>query len=243
MLGPTLSYLYMSGHSKWATIKRAKGAADSKRAVLFTKLAKNISVAARKGKDPHMNSALYVAIEKARANSMPKDNIERAVLRGAGELPGQALEEITYEGYGPGGVAFYIHTITDNKNRTVQFIKSALTGHGGSLGGPGAVAWMFGRKGVLRYEHLSDEQELAAIDAGAEDIKREAEGVTVITPPEQLDAVHTAVGGLPISQQIEYVPSNMQAVTDMRVKEQLEELCEELESSEDVSEFFDNAQA
>lgn len=231
----------MSGHSKWATIKRSKGAADAKRAVLFTKLAKNISVAARKGKDPVMNPSLREAIDKARASSMPKDNIERAVLRGAGELPGQALEEITYEGYGPGGVAFYILTVTDNSNRTVQELKRLLSSNGGSLGGPGAVAWMFQHKGVLRYAQLTDEQELAAIDAGAEDIQREAEGVTVLTPPEQLEAVKAAVGGVAVSAGVEYVPNTQQEISDPKMKEQLEEIYEELDSSEDVNEFFDNA--
>ncbi|MEK7539859.1 MAG: YebC/PmpR family DNA-binding transcriptional regulator [Patescibacteria group bacterium] len=234
----------MSGHSKWATIKRSKGAADAKRAVLFTKLAKNISVAARQGKDPVMNPSLREAIDKARASSMPKDNIERAVLRGAGELPGQTLEEMTYEGHGPGGVAFYILTVTDNSNRTVQELKRLLSSHGGSLGGPGAVAWMFQRKGVLRYAQLNDEQELVAIDAGAEDIQRETEGVTVLTPPDLLETVKTAVAcgaGIPLSAGVEYVPNTQQEVSDPKMKEQLENMYEELESSEDVSEFFDNA--
>lgn len=232
----------MSGHSKWATIKRQKGAADAKRAVLFTKLAKNISVAARHGKDPAMNPGLREAIDKARASSMPKDNIERAVLRGAGELPGQALEEVVYEGYGPGGVAFYILAVTDNSNRTVQEMKKALSTHGGSLGGPGTVAWMFQRQGVVRLENLTDEQELAAIDAGADDIQRQAEGVTILTPVNKLTAVTQAVGGTPVSSGIEFVPSSYQAVGDPQTKEHLEELYEALENSEDVNEFFDNAQ-
>lgn len=231
----------MSGHSKWATIKRSKGAADAKRAVLFTKLGKNISVAARQGKDPLMNPGLREAIDKARANSMPKDNIERAVLRGAGELPGQTLEEITYEGYGPGGVAFYIFSVTDNSNRTVQEIKRLLSSNGGSLGGPGSVAWMFQHKGVLRYVELSDEQELAAIDAGAEDIQREPEGVTVLTPPNQLAVVKAAVCGAVISEGVEYIPNTQQEISDPKMKQQLENLYEELDSSEDVNEFFDTA--
>jgi YebC/PmpR family DNA-binding regulatory protein len=231
----------MSGHSKWATIKRAKGSADAKRAVLFTKLGKNISVAARRGKDPVMNPSLREAIDKARGNSMPKENIERAILRGAGELPGVVLEEAVYEGYGPGGVAFYILAVTDNTNRTVQELKRALSGHGGSLGGPGAVAWMFQRRGVLRYEQLTDEQELAAIDAGADDIQRSAEGVTVITPTDKMSAVQTAVGGTPVSSGLEFIPSTWQDVTDPGVKQQLEALYEELDELEDVNEFFDNA--
>lgn len=236
----------MSGHSKWATIKRAKGSADAKRAVLFTKLGKNISVAARHGKDPVMNPSLREAIDKARANSMPKENIERAVLRGAGELPGVVLEEAVYEGYGPGGVAFYILVVTDNTNRTVQEMKRTLSDSGGSLGGPGAVAWMFQRRGVLRYETLSDDQELAAIDAGAEDIQRAPEGVTVISPAEQMSAVQTAISACqptstPVSSGLEFIPSTWQDVTDPTIKQKLEELYQELDELEDVNEFFDNA--
>lgn len=231
----------MSGHSKWATIKRQKGSADAKRAVLFTKLGKNISVAARRGKDPVMNPSLREAIDKARANSMPKENIERAVLRGAGELPGVVLEEAVYEGYGPGGVAFYILVVTDNTNRSVQEMKRVLSDHGGSLGGPGAVAWMFQRRGVLRYEQLNDEQELVAIDAGAEDIQRAAEGVTITTPPEHMSAVQAAIGGAPVSSGLEFIPSTWQEVPESGVRQQLEELYEELDELEDVNEFFDNA--
>lgn len=231
----------MSGHSKWATIKRQKGSADAKRAVLFTKLGKNISVAARHGKDPVMNPSLREAIDKARANSMPKENIERAVLRGAGELPGVLLEEAVYEGYGPGGVAFYILAVTDNTNRTVQEMKRVLSNHGGSLGGPGAVGWMFQRKGILRYEQLNENQELAVIDAGAEDIQRTAEGITVITPTENMSTVQAAMSGAPVSGGLEFFPSTWQEVTDSKVKQQLEELYEELDSLEDVNEFFDNA--
>lgn len=142
----------MSGHSKWATIKRQKGTADAKRGVLFTKLSKNISLAARHGKDPTMNSTLRTAIEAARSANMPKDNIERAVRRGAGEVPGQQLEEITYEAYGPHGVALLIRCITDNTNRTAGFIKSTLTTHGGSLGGPGSARYIFQQSPVFRID-------------------------------------------------------------------------------------------
>lgn len=133
----------MSGHSKWATIKRQKGAADAKRGALFTKLSKNISIAAKKGKDPEMNSGLRLAIDTARTANMTKDVIERAVLRGAGELPGQQIEELTYEGYGPSGVAMMIRCATDNTNRTASFIKSTLAKFGGNLSGPGSVQYIF----------------------------------------------------------------------------------------------------
>lgn len=133
----------MSGHSKWATIKRQKGAADAKRGALFTKLSKNISIASQKGKDPEMNAGLRIAIEAARAANMSKDVIERAIQRGAGELPGQQITEIVYECYGPGGVAILVRCATDNTNRTASFMKSILNKYGGNLGGPGTVRYIF----------------------------------------------------------------------------------------------------
>jgi len=141
----------MSGHSKWATIKRSKGAADNKRGALFTKLSKNISIAAKKGKDPAMNSSLRLAIDTARESNMPKDVIERAILRGAGELPGQQIEEIVYECYGPGGVALLVQCATDNTNRTAGFIKTTLHSYGGKLGGPGSVSYLFQTKDQPTY--------------------------------------------------------------------------------------------
>lgn len=133
----------MSGHSKWATIKRAKGATDAKKGAMFTKLSKNISMAAKKGKNPEFNASLRTAIEAAKTVSMPKDNIEKAILRGAGELPGQHIEEVVYEGYGPGGVALMIRCATDNTNRTSGFLKSTLSKHGGKLGVPGSAKFLF----------------------------------------------------------------------------------------------------
>lgn len=140
----------MSGHSKWATIKRSKGVADAKRGVLFTKLSKNISIAAKKGKDPDMNPGLRLAIDTARTANMTKDVIERAILRGAGELPGQQIEEIAYEGYGPGGIALLIRCATDNTNRTASFIKTTLNQHAGNLGGPGSVRYIFKQPEVYK---------------------------------------------------------------------------------------------
>ncbi len=135
--------IFMSGHSKWATIKRSKGAADAKRGALFTKLSKNISIAAKKGKDPETNPSLRLAMDTARTANMTKDVIERAILRGAGELPGQQIEEVTYECYGPGGVALLVRCATDNTNRTASFMKSTLSAYGGNLGGPGSVRYIF----------------------------------------------------------------------------------------------------
>lgn len=162
---------FMSGHSKWATIKRSKGAADAKRGALFTKLSKNISIAAKKGKDPEMNPSLRLAVDTAREANMTKDVIERAILRGAGELPGQQIEEITYECYGPGGVALLVHCATGNSNRSASFIKSTLTKFGGNLGGPGSVRYLFKQAEVYKIT-LSDDatsQKFADLLAALED--------------------------------------------------------------------------
>lgn len=161
----------MSGHSKWSKNKHIKAAADKKRGNIFTKLSRNISIAARKGKDPSMNYALRAAIDIARAASMPKDNIEKAVLRGAGELEGEALEEITYEGYGPNGVAMLIYCITDNKNRTSSFIRSTLAKYGGSLGGLNSVAYLFKAENASYKVPLNDieKEKIAALLAELEE--------------------------------------------------------------------------
>lgn len=163
----------MSGHSKWSQIKRQKGVADVKRGNLFTKLCNNITIAARLGGgSQETNFRLRLAVDKAKAASVPRDNIERAIKRGTGELGGAQIEEIVYEGYGPGGVAILVETLTDNKNRTAPLIRNIFSKHGGNMGGPGSVAWMFAPKGVIRLEIASlksskEDVELAAIDAGA----------------------------------------------------------------------------
>jgi len=181
----------MSGHSKWATTKRAKEGKDAKRSGLFTKLAKAISIAARDGGDPDMNFKLRMAIDRAKKMSLPKDNIDRAIKAGTGESGGDLIEEITYEGYGPGGVALIIETITDNKNRTVGEVKHTLSKYGGNLGGSGSVMWMFDRKGVLYLENksINEEQELLIIDAGAEDITNEDGFVVVYTKDSELHKI------------------------------------------------------
>jgi len=179
----------MSGHSKWAKIKRSKGSADASRGQLFTKLTKEIIFASRQGgPNPDGNFRLRLAIQKARDNNMPLDNIERAIKKGSGELGGATLVELTLEGYGPGGVAVMVEATTDNRNRTVSDVRSTLTKHGGNLGEAGSVSWIFESKGVIVAEVTqknADEIELLAIDAGAEDVKEGEEYLEIYTQPSK----------------------------------------------------------
>lgn len=207
----------MSGHSKWSTIKRAKGAADSKRAVVFAKLSKKITVASREdGGEPSHNFKLRLAIEKAKAASMPNDNIERAIKKGSGVDNDTRLEEITYEAYGPAGTALLIETTTDNKNRTVQLIKHILSKHGGSFGSQGSVSWQFALKGqviVNRSENI-EAIELAAIEAGALDIDSSEDGLIIYTDPIQYESIKNVVVGSGASvADAEIVQISMQPVT------------------------------
>ena len=187
----------MAGHSKWASIKHKKAATDAKRGKLFTKLARAITVAARDGGgDPEGNPALATAIEKAKSYSMPKDNIQRAVDRGTGEgADAAAIERVLYEGYGPGGAAILVETLTDNRNRTGAEIRHAFDRHGGNLGEPNSVAWMFDKRGVILVdpEVHSEEDLIIAIDAGAEDVVDEGDELRVVTDPQQLSAVREAL--------------------------------------------------
>lgn len=187
----------MSGHSKWAQIKRQKGAADQKRGQLFSKLSREISIAAKTGADPETNFKLRMAIDKARGASMPQDNIARAVKRGSGEDANNVIEEVVYEGYGPFGTAFLVEAATDNNNRTVHEIKHIFQTHGGHLGATGSVAWQFATRGQILVERgdskdLSD-IELAAIDAGAEDVRESPEGLEIYTAPIDLNKIKDAV--------------------------------------------------
>jgi YebC/PmpR family DNA-binding regulatory protein len=183
----------MSGHSKWSTIKRAKGAADAKRGQLFTKLAREITVAARAGlPDPEANPRLRLAIQKARSENMPKDNIDRAIQRATGGADGVQYDEISYEGYAPGGVALYIEAMTDNRNRTVSEVRAAMTRAGGSLGESGSVSWMFDHTGLVMLpvgDNDPDDLQMAAIEAGASDVALEADMLEVYTEPAELHAV------------------------------------------------------
>lgn len=185
----------MSGHSKWSQIKHKKSAVDAKKGKLFSKISKEISVAARiGGSDPGMNPRLRLAIEKAKDANMPADNIKRAIMKGTGELPGMAYEEAFYEGYGPGGAAIMLEVLTDNKNRTISELRHILSKHGGSIGEAGCVAWMFDKKGYMLVDKRSIDEDILmsiALDAGAEDIKNdpEEENYEIITVPEDLNRV------------------------------------------------------
>ncbi|MCE0522077.1 MAG: YebC/PmpR family DNA-binding transcriptional regulator [Methylacidiphilales bacterium] len=232
----------MAGHSRWAKVKHYKGTIDQKRGKLFSKLSKEISVAAKLGGgDPNFNPRLRQAIATARGESMPVDNIERAVKKGTGELEGAAYEEMTYEGYGPGGVAVLLEAATDNKNRSAAEIRAIFAKHHGHLAGSGSVAWMFPRKGLVTITApgiSEDDVILAALDAGAEDVRTHEDIIEVVTPPDnKLDAVAKALeqAKIPIaSAKLSYIPGNLAPVTDPHVAEQVLALLEALDDHDDV---------
>jgi YebC/PmpR family DNA-binding regulatory protein len=230
----------MSGHSKWSTIKHKKAAKDARKGKLFTKFIKEITVAARMGGgDLNSNPRLRTAVLTARAQSMPNDNIERAIKKGTGELEGVTYEEIQYEGYGPGGVAIIAQVLTDNKNRTVSEIRRMFTKHGGNLGETGCVSWMFDKKGWITVEKSQvDEDRLMDIvlDAGAEDVRDEDEIFEVVTRPEDFEKVKERLDQEKISvssAQVTLVPKNTVDV-DAKNVEQVLKLSEELEDHDDV---------
>lgn len=237
----------MSGHSKWAQIKRQKGVTDKKKGAAFAKLAKTISIAAKQGGDPAMNFTLRLAIDKAKEANMPKDNIDRAIKRGTGELDGVQIEEITYEGYGPAGVAILIETATDSRNRTTAELRHLLSLHGGNLGSSGGVQWMFERRGVLTVNKSSGSPEditLAAIEAGAEDVETDENNIYIYTKPEQLMSTKTVLESQKIScasAEIEFHPTTTVLVPPGSPTEQLEKLMGELESHDDVTNYYTNA--
>jgi len=235
----------MSGHSKWATIRHKKGAADAKRAALFTKLSKAITVAARDGGDPEFNFSLRTAIDKALAGNMTKDRIDTAIKRGTGEIAGGVIEEVIYEGYGPGGSAVLIEALSDNRNRTSANIKHIFTKHGGNLGSQGSVQWMFERKGVVRAsgkDELSDDDQLALMDAGVEDMTIE-EGVHVITSADtDLAKVRDAVEGLDLKVEdagLEWIAKD-EVEADEAAKGSLMKLLEALDEDEDANNIYTN---
>lgn len=237
----------MSGHSKWSTIKHKKGAADKKRAKIFTKLIKEITVAARMGGgDPGANPRLRHAIDSAKAQNMPKDNVDRAIKKGTGDMDGVNYEEIMYEGYGPGGVAVMVECLTDNKNRTIADVRYIFNKAGGNVGTDGCVAWMFDKKGVITIsKENADEDTLmeVAIDAGAEDIKDEGDSFDVLTAPEDFDAVKDAIDGAQISYElaeISMVPQNTTAVSGKEA-EQMIKFMEALDDNDDIQNFYTNA--
>ncbi len=238
----------MSGHSKWSSIKHKKGAADAKRGKLFSKLARAIIVAAKEGGgDPANNLALQNAIEKAKSYSMPKDNIDRAIAKGAGnDADSASFETIVYEGYGPEGVAVIAEALTDNKNRTAADVRHIFTKFGGNLGTTGAVAWQFERRGVVMVAAAgADEDELflAAADAGAEDVEADGDVIQVTSAPESLSAVREAIetGGFTIeSAELSLLPKTTVAIDDEAKARQLMRLIEALEDNDDVQDVYAN---
>jgi len=236
----------MSGHSKWATTHRAKELADAKRGNIFTKLSRNISIAARKGGDPEMNFALFTAIEKAKAANMPKDNIEKAIKRGTGELEGATIEEVVYEGYGPGGIALLIIGTTDNKNRTTSEVKMHLTKHGGTFGAQNSVQWMFAQKGVIRLDAADakdkDALMMELIDAGAQDVVDEEGGLTVYTAFAEFEKVKEWLDGKgikPSYAEMEWIAKD-KVPADDETRSKVESLIEVLEAHDDVNAVFCN---
>ncbi len=238
----------MSGHSKWSSIKHKKGAADAKRGQLFTKLTRALIVAAKDGgPDPASNLALQNAIEKARAASMPKDNIERAIARGSGTgADAAAYEQISYEGYGPGGVAVYVDVLTDNRNRTAGDVRHIFARHDGNLAESGAVAWLFERKGVVLVDRDStdeDELTLAAADAGAEDVADEGSSFEVTCAPEDLQAVRAGLeaAGIAVTDaEVTMLPKTTVAVEDEAVARKVLKLIDGLEENDDVQDVYAN---
>ena len=237
----------MSGHSKWSTIKHGKAITDARRGKLFTKLANEIIVAARQGSpDPDMNFRLRMAIQKAKDNNMPASNIDRAVKRATGGSSGERLDEITYEGYGPGGTAILLQTLTDNRNRTVSAIRSTFTKTGCSLASVGAVAWQFEQKGVVMAEAGSEDMDdlaLAAIDGGADDFETVDSTIHAYSTPESMEAVRAAIqeaGGTVRSSELSMVPTNTMMLDDREGIRTLK-LLDSLEELDDVQKVFSNA--
>ncbi len=233
----------MSGHSKWSTIKRAKATTDAKRGAIFTKIGNLITMAAReKGGNPETNFSLRMAIDKAKQANMPKDNIERAIKRGTGELAGEAIEELVYEGFGPAKSQFIVKCLTDNKNRSAANIRHIFTKYGGSLG---TVAWNFKQRGVIRISDSGFQVanfELDLIDAGVDDILEEKEGITLFTKIGDLQNVKKFLEAKEIkteSAEIEYISKEDQKL-DQENKEKVEKFIEELENCEDVADYYHN---
>jgi len=235
----------MSGHSKWATIKHKKGALDAKRGKIFTRVIKEIMIAARSGGDPAMNPRLRTAVTAAKAVSMPADNIKRAIMRGTGELEGGQIDEIMFEGYGPGGAAVLVMVATDNRTRTVSDIRHIFSKQGGNLGEQGSVAWMFERKSQILIEGdkaTEDQLMSLALDAGAEDLRNDGANWEVISPPESHDAVLEAItkAGIPTaSAEIGMVPKNLLKLEGKNASGMLR-LSEALEEHDDVQNVYSN---
>ena len=237
----------MAGHSKWANIQHRKGAQDKKRGKLFTKLIREITVAARVGGgDPDANPRLRLAIDKAKAQSMPKDNIERAIKRGSGQMDGDDYEEILYEGYGPGGVAVMVNCLTDNRNRTVADVRHAFAKFGGNLGADGSVAYLFNKVGLISYPSGVDEDAVmeAAIEAGAEDVVvNDDESIDVLTDPGDFEAVRKALEATDVDAELAEVTMRASVSATLGEKEasSMVKMLEMLEDLDDVQEVYSNA--
>jgi YebC/PmpR family DNA-binding regulatory protein len=228
----------MSGHSKWATIKRGKAVTDAKRGALFTKLGNNIAIAARSGPDPDTNFTLRLAVDKARAANMPSTNIQRSIDRGSGKSGDSQIQEVTYEGYGPEGVAIIVECATDNINRTLPNVRLAFTKHGGRMAEKGAVAFQFDRKGMIRVQGSGDDLILSALDAGAEDVQEEGQESVIYTDPKQLAEVRENLqkAGIEILEaELTFVPNQTIKVEDANTAGKIMRLMEALEDNEDVS--------
>jgi YebC/PmpR family DNA-binding regulatory protein len=227
----------MSGHSKWSTIKRQKAVKDSARGAVFTRLGNAISIAARSGADPNTNFTLRLAIDKAKTSNIPTANIQRAIDRGSGKLGGAQIQEVMYEGYGPGGVAILVECATDNLNRTYPDVRLAFSKHGGRLAEKGAVAFQFERKGIIRINGSSDDLTLQAIDAGAEDVQEEGTESVIYTAPASLSKVRDelASAGLEILEsELTYVPNNTVEVKDKETAGKIMRLMDALDDLDDV---------
>jgi YebC/PmpR family DNA-binding regulatory protein len=242
----------MSGHSKWATIKRKKGAADARRGKVFTKLIREIATAARiGGGEPDANARLRLAIDKARAANMPKDNIERAIKKGMGVGGTEAYEEVVYEGYGPGGAALYVETLTDNKNRTVGELRHALTKFGGNLGASGCVSYLFEKKGQLCFDREGLDADAlldAALESGADDVLESGDTVEVVTTPASFEAVRRALeaaGWKPSQAGIVMAPASTVRIEGTAAESmlQLEDALEDLDDVQNVYSNYDIADA
>ena len=237
----------MSGHSKWHTIKHKKGAADAKRGKIFTRIIKELTVAARAGGgDPDTNPRLRTIVAEAKSVNMPADNIKRAIQRGTGELPGVSYEEVTYEGYGPGGAALIIEVLTDNRKRTVGELRHLLSKHGGNLGESNSVAWMFEKKGYIVVEKSkSDEESLmsAALDAGADDMRDDGDNWEIVSPPDGFQAVLEAVKKLgiePAAAEVAMLPQNYVKL-EGKPAQQMVKLMDAVEDHDDTKKVWSNA--
>lgn len=237
----------MSGHSKWANIKHKKGKTDALRARITTKISKEITLAARMGGgDPVGNMRLKLALTKAKQNNVPKENIQRAIAKGVGATSGEGFEEMSYEGYGPGGVAIIVECSTDNKNRTAADVRYAFTHHGGSIGTPGCVGWMFKKKGIIIVDkEVADEDTLMllALDSGAEDVQAHEEVYEIITEPDAFIAVSEALEkeGIEVeSSEVSMIPDNTVSL-DGEKAESMQKMIEALEEIDDVQEVYHNA--